>query len=144
MTHSPTTDSRAVLAAMYTAEARYLAAGGPGTVSFDLLAPCFAPDVVLHQAAALPYGGDWRGHRGMERFFRAMSDTWAEFELVAQDFLATGETSVVRTIVRARSRATGRELTFPILQTLTVRDGRITEVRPFYWDTDAVVRACTP
>ncbi|MFF1266032.1 nuclear transport factor 2 family protein [Streptomyces anulatus] len=144
MTHSPTTDSRAVLTALYTAEARYLAAGGPGTASFGLLAPCFAPDVVLHQAAGLPYGGVWRGHLGMERFFRAMSDTWAEFALVEQDFLATGETSVVRTIVRAVSRATGRELTFPILQNLTVRDGRITEVRPFYWDTEAVSRACTP
>lgn len=61
MTHSPTTDSRAVLTAMYTAEARYLAAGGPGTASFDLLAPCFGPDVILHQAAGLPYGGVWRG-----------------------------------------------------------------------------------
>ncbi|WP_098026501.1 nuclear transport factor 2 family protein [Streptomyces sp. st115] len=144
MTHSPTTDSRAVLTAMYTAEERYLAAGGPGTASFDLLAPCFAPDVVLHQAAALPYGGVWRGHRGMERFFLAMSDIWAMFELVEQDFLATGEISVVHTIVRARSRATRRELTFPVLQTLTVRDGRISEIRPFSWDTDAVVRACAP
>lgn len=51
---------------------------------------------------------------------------------------------MVRTIVRAVSRATGREPTFPILQTLTVREGRITEVRPFYWDTEAVARACTP
>ncbi len=100
--------------------------------------------MVLHQAAALPYGGVWRGHQGLERFFRAMSGTWAEFDPVEQDFLATGETSVVRTTVRARSRATARELTFPILQTLTVLDGRITEVRPFHWDTEAVVRACTP
>ncbi|APS17864.1 ketosteroid isomerase [Streptomyces sp. Tue 6075] len=144
MPHSPTTDSRAVLTAMYTAEARCPAAGGPGTASFDPPAPCFAPDVVLHQAATLPYGGVWRGHRGMERFFRTMSDTWAEFELMAQDFLATGETSVVRPVARARPRATGRELTFPVLQTLIVQDGRITEVRPFSWDTDAVVRASTP
>lgn len=61
MTHSPTTDSRAVLTALYTAEARYLAAGGPGTASFGLLAPCFAPDVVLHQAAGLPYGESGAG-----------------------------------------------------------------------------------
>ncbi|MFF8871128.1 nuclear transport factor 2 family protein [Streptomyces massasporeus] len=50
--------------------------------------------------------------------------------MVEQEFLATGETAVVLTRVRARARATGRELDFPILQTITVKDGRIIEVRP--------------
>jgi ketosteroid isomerase-like protein len=127
---------------MYAAEAEYLAAGGPGTASFDLLAPFFAPDVELYQADALPYGGTWRGHHGMARFFLRMGQVWESFEMVEQDFLATGETAVVLTRVRARARATGRELSFPILQTITVKDGRITEVRPFYWDTRAIADAC--
>lgn len=128
---------------MYAAEAEYLAAGGPGEASFDVLAPFFAPDVELHQADALPYGGTWRGHIGMAQFFLAMGQVWESFDMVAQEFLATGETAVVLTQVRARARTTGRELSFPILQTLTVKDGRITEVRPFYWDTQAVADACT-
>ncbi|WP_368396671.1 nuclear transport factor 2 family protein [Streptomyces sclerotialus] len=127
---------------MYAAETAYLAAGGPGEASFDLLAPFFAPDVVLHQADALPYGGTWHGHGGMERFFLAMSAAWESFEMVAQEFLATGGTSVVLTQVRARARSSGRELAFPILQTIRIKDGRITEVRPFYWDTAAIVDAC--
>ncbi|MER5706639.1 nuclear transport factor 2 family protein [Streptomyces sp. NPDC002122] len=127
---------------MYAAEAAYLAAGGPGQASFAPLAPYFAPDVVLHQAAALPYGGTWRGHAGLERFFLAMSRVWESFDMTEQEFLATGATAVVHTRVRARARATGRELTFPILQTITVRDGRIAEVRPFYWDTAAIADAC--
>ncbi|MFF8289006.1 nuclear transport factor 2 family protein [Streptomyces sp. NPDC016309] len=57
--------------------------------------------------------------------------------------VATGETSVVLTQVHARARATGRELGFPILQTITVKDGRITEVRPVYWDTRAIADVCT-
>ncbi|MCP9490297.1 MAG: nuclear transport factor 2 family protein [Solirubrobacteraceae bacterium MAG38_C4-C5] len=128
---------------MYAAEADYLAAGGPGMASFEIVAPFFAPDVVLHQAEALPYGGTWRGHEGMERFFVAMSKTWESFDMVEQEFLATGDTAVVLTKVHARSRATGSELDFPILQTLDVKDGRITEVRPFYWDTVAIAAACT-
>jgi uncharacterized protein len=128
---------------MYAAEAEYMAAGGPGEASFDKLAPFFAPDVVLHQAEALPYGGTWSGHEGMERFFLAMSQAWESFSMLEQEFLATGGTAVVLTRVRARARATGRELTFPILQTLTVEGGRIAEVRPFYWDTQAIARACT-
>ncbi len=139
---SSTTDSATVLAGMYAAEAEYLAAGGPGEAPFGLLAPFFAPDVELHQADALPYGGVWRGHDGMRRFFLAMRETWESFDMVEQEFLATGETAVVLTRVRARARATGRELGFPIMQTITVKSGRITEVRPFYWDTRAVADAC--
>lgn len=128
---------------MYAAEARYLAAGGPGRASFAPLAPFFAPDVVLHQAAALPYGGVWRGHAGIERFFVAMSQTWETFDMVEQTFLALEPTAVVHTQVRARARATGRTLDFPILQTIAFAEGRIAEVRPFYWDTAAIAAACT-
>ncbi|MEU3598900.1 nuclear transport factor 2 family protein [Streptomyces sp. NPDC006798] len=142
MTMSPHTQSATVLAGMYAAEAEYLAAGGPGEASFDLLAPFFAPDVELHQADALPYGGTWRGHKGMTQFFLKMGEAWESFDMVEQEFLATGETAVVLTQVRARARATGHELNFPILQAITVKDGRITKVRPFYWDTQAIADAC--
>jgi ketosteroid isomerase-like protein len=138
-----TTTAMSVLKGMYAAEADYLAAGGPGSAPFAPLAPFFSPDVLLHQADALPYGGVWRGHDGMERFFLAMSRTWDVFEMVRQEFLSDASPLVILTQVRARSRATGRELDFPILQTITVENGRITEVRPFYWDTSAIANACT-
>jgi hypothetical protein len=99
MTMSSTTESATVLTGMYAAEAEYLAAGGPGEASFDLLAPFFAPDVELHQADALPYGGTWRGHNGMTQFFLMMGEVWESFEMVEQEFLATGETAVVLTQV---------------------------------------------
>lgn len=133
-----------VLRKMYDAEARYLAAGGPGSASFAPLAPFFADDVVLHQADGLPYGGTWRGHEGMERFFVAMSRAWSVFEMVEQRFLARECPLVVLTQVHARARVTGRELDFPILQTITVAGGRISEVRPFYWDTAAIQCATSP
>lgn len=136
------TDAIAVLEGMYAAETQYLAAGGPGKASFQSLAPFFAADVVLHQAEALPYGGTWRGHQGMERFMVAMSQAWELFEMVEQTYLATEGTIVVLTQVHARARVTGQELDFPILQTITVKDGHITEVRPFYWDTAAIAKAC--
>ncbi|WP_232662754.1 nuclear transport factor 2 family protein [Pseudonocardia sp. TRM90224] len=138
-----TTSAAAVLKGMYAAEAEYLAAGGPGTASFTPLAPFFAPDVVLHQADSLPYGGIWRGHDGLERFFLAMSRTWGAFEMVEQEFLSHFSPLVVLTQVRARARATGRELQFPILQTITVENGRISEIRPFYWDVAAIADACS-
>ncbi|WP_460697590.1 nuclear transport factor 2 family protein [Nocardia thraciensis] len=142
MTTSSASTAVAVLEGMYRAEAEYLAAGGPGSASFATLAPYFAPDVTLYQAAALPYGGIWRGHAGMEQFFRAMSGVWERFDMVEQTFLSKASPLVVLTHVRARARATGRELAFPILQTVEITDGRISEVRPFYWDTAAIAEIC--
>ncbi len=139
---TPSHDVSTVLKGMYAAEAEYLAAGGPGEASFDMLAPFFTPDVELHQADTLPYGGIWRGHDGMERFFLAMSRAWEAFDMVDQRYLSTSGTAVVLTQVHARARATGQELRFPILQTIRVLDGRIAEVRPFYWDTAAIATAC--
>ncbi|GHG17079.1 MULTISPECIES: nuclear transport factor 2 family protein [Amycolatopsis] len=130
--------SISVLEGMYAAEAEYFATG-----DFAPLQQFFAPDFVLHQAEGLPYGGVWRGHDGLQRFFAAMSRTWAAFDFVDQTFLATASPLVVLTNVHARARATGRELDFPILQTITVADGRITEVRPFYWDSAAIAAACS-
>lgn len=138
----PENDPMAVLKGMYEAESRFLAAGGPGKAGFDTLAPFFAPDVVLHQADALPYGGTWRGHQGMERFMIAMSEAWEVFEMVEQTFLAVENPIVVLTQVHARARASGQQLNFPILQTVALEDGRITDVRPFYWDTAAIADAC--
>ena len=137
-----TDDALAVLKGMYAAEQEYLDAGGPGRASFEPLAPFFAPDVVLHQADALPYGGTWRGHAGLERFFVAMSTAWESFEMLEQELHPAGDVVVVRTEVRATARATGRKLEFPILQTVRVAEGRITEVWPFYWDTAAIAAAC--
>ncbi len=79
----------------------------------------------------------------MKRFMVAMSQTWESFEMVEQTYLATGDTIVVLTQVRARARATGQQLEFPILQTVTVESGQITDIRPFYWDTAAIAAACT-
>ncbi|HYH30905.1 MAG TPA: nuclear transport factor 2 family protein [Pseudonocardia sp.] len=136
-----TDDALAVLKGMYAAEQEYLDAGGPARANFATLAPFFAPDVVLHQAEGLPYGGTWRGHAGMERFFVAMSTAWESFAMREQEFHPSGDVVVVRTQVRATPRGSGRELEFPILQTVRVVDGRIAEIWPFYWDTDAVATA---
>lgn len=138
------TNALSVLQGMYAAERDYLAAGGPGRANFALLAPYFAPDVVLYQAESLPYGGTWRGHEGMERFFLAMAETWETFDLLEQEFIATETKLVVHTHVRARARASGEQVEFPILQAIAVEGegDRITEIRPFYWDTGMIARAC--
>ena len=134
---------RGVLQDFYAAEAAYFTAGGPGEADFGELAQHFHPDVVLYQDPGLPYGGDWRGRDGMERFLAVMSRTWERFEFGDQEFWFRGSAAVVLTRVSARARATGIELEFPILQHILIRDRQLAEVRPFYWNTAAIAAACS-
>lgn len=133
-----------VLEKFYAAEAAYVAAGGLGAASYAEVAVYLDPEVVLHQAPGLPFTGTgtWRGHEGMERFLATFSATWESMEFLEQDHVVEGDTAVVRSLVRFRSRATGRAVEALIVQWITVRDGRIVEVRPFYWDPAAVSAAC--
>ncbi|MEV4498657.1 nuclear transport factor 2 family protein [Micromonospora arborensis] len=128
----------------YAEEAAYIAAGGFGKASFAGLAACLAPDVVMYQAEALPYGGQWRGSEGIERFMAAMSKVWQSLEFFEQRFVVDRDTVVVYNRGRLRARATGRVLDTSVMQLITVRDGLIAEIRPFYLDTAAVIETLDP
>ncbi|MFJ9557738.1 hypothetical protein ACIRPH_28340 [Nocardiopsis sp. NPDC101807] len=62
--------------------------------------------------------------------------------MAEQRFPSTGRPPVVLTHVRARARRTGRRTGLPVLRTISVEGGLITEVRPFYRDTAAMAGSC--
>nr|BFD87128.1 nuclear transport factor 2 family protein [Streptomyces sp. Xyl84] len=137
-------DALAVLKEFYAAEAAYIAVGGMGKASFDGLAGFLDPEVVMYQAPGLPYGGTWRGPRGIEEFMAAMSEAWQSLEFLEQRFVVDGDAVVVLNRGRLQARATGRILDTSVMQLITVKDGLITEIHPFYWDTIAVAEALHP
>ncbi|MEV4256008.1 nuclear transport factor 2 family protein [Spirillospora sp. NPDC049652] len=139
-------DAWSVMQKFYEAEAAYVAAGGYGKADFGDVAAYLDPDVVLYQAPGMPFSGtgEWRGHEGMERFMAAFGDTWESMEFLGQEHWGDAGTVVVSNRVRFRAKATGRDVETRIVQLIKVRDGRMLECRPFYWDTAAITEACTP
>ncbi|MFJ4713599.1 nuclear transport factor 2 family protein [Streptomyces sp. NPDC088785] len=137
------TSTRDTLERFFAAEAAYVEAGGPGRASFEEIADCLDPEVTLHQAPGLPYAGTWRGPSGIERFLSVMGDAWQVMEFLDQHCFVNGPDVVVTNRVRFVARTTGRELDTRIVQEMTVRDGRLVEIRPFYWDPAAVADALT-
>ncbi|MEU5539947.1 nuclear transport factor 2 family protein [Streptomyces sp. NPDC020362] len=130
----------ALLQRFFAAEVAYLAAGGPGHARFDDVADCLTGDVTLHQAESLPYGGVYRGPAGVERFMEEMSRCWSSLEFQEQRFVVDVDSAVVFNRGTLTARASGRRLETSVMQLITVRDSRISEFRPFYWDTLAVRR----
>ncbi|MEU6564374.1 nuclear transport factor 2 family protein [Nocardia nova] len=130
-------DAMTTLRAFYTAEAAHLTDGAP----FEHMSRHLAPDIVMYQASSLPYGGEWHGHNGFRRFITAMSNSWDGLWFDDQTFVTDNNRIVVHTHGRLRARHTGRELETSLLQWITFRDDLITEFRPYYHDTSAVLAA---
>ncbi|MFI0450620.1 nuclear transport factor 2 family protein [Actinomadura sp. 6N118] len=128
-------DSLAVLEAFYAAETEYVA----GRADFSGMAAHLDPGVVMYQAECLLYGGEWSGHEGFERFMGEMSRAWSSLEMLEQRFAVDGNAVAVYNRVVFRARESGRELETSVMQWIGFKDGLITEVRPFYLDTRAVL-----
>ena len=133
-------DAAAAVRRFYAADAAYMAAGSR---EFGPVADTLTEDVLLCEPASLPYGGEYRGHAAFERWLRAFSGTWSSLEVRDAETFAAGDVVFSRSHVHAVSRATGRPADWPLLQYFRIEDGRIAELRPFHWDTAAILPALT-
>jgi len=131
-------EALATLMRFYEAETAYLAPGGG---DFSVIAATLDPECVLYQPASLPYGGEWRGPAGFEAWMKAFGEQWSSLEVWDPQFYPSGDVVVSRSQVRAVARATGRQIEWPLLQFFRIRNARILELRPFHWDTAAMLPA---
>lgn len=134
-----TDNATEALLRFYAAEKEYLATGGQ---DFSSIARTLDPECVMHQPNSLPYAGEWRGHDGFEQWMTAFGETWSSLSVENPVFFPSGPDHIfVRSTVVARSKRTGTEITWPLLQMVTIRNDRILEIQPFYWDTVPVSAA---
>jgi ketosteroid isomerase-like protein len=132
------TAAGAVLERFYRAEAEYVAAGGRGWADFGPVAALLDDEVCLWSQPGLPYSGVWRGREGIENFLGEFSSTWSGLDFLSTRQVADGDQVAVHLEVRFTARSTGRSLETSLVQVNRVRDGLITEFRPYYWDPAAV------
>lgn len=131
-----------VLERFYEAERRYMKAGGANAgASFDEMGSTLDSEVVLYQTPDLPYGGEYIGYERYKEWSIAMSKYFDLVDVQDPEFFEKDEKVVVVCKLITRSRASGELLKLPMAQVVTVRDGKIIEFRPFYWNVPAYVAA---
>lgn len=96
------------------------------------------PDFVLRQADGLPYGGVYRGAEGWRQFLLRLGQTWSSLVPGRMTLVGEGPQFGVMADISLTSRATGKALNTSVFELWTMRDGKLAEIRPFYWDTAAV------
>jgi hypothetical protein len=77
-----------------------------GAQDFSIIAETLHEDVVMRQATSLPYGGEWKGHEGVEAWMQAVNGVWSKLEHRDVRIFDAGDDMVSRG--RARSSACAR------------------------------------
>lgn len=130
-----------VLERFYDAERRYMAGGA----SFEeIFGPILAPDVALHQSPDLPWGGEYLGFERYKDWAAAMSAAFTSVDVQNAEFLETDDKVVVVCRLVTCSRMTSAVMDCPMVQVVTVKNGKITDFRPFYWNVPDYVAAAPP
>ncbi len=97
----------------------------------------YHPEIVIHEAPSLPYGGDYRGHAGAMQHLNGYYRTWDAFRPSTRQrhhpvFLETTEDSVVVLWQEeAVAPGSGRRIDLQALGVYKVRDGKVVESRMF-------------
>jgi uncharacterized protein len=97
------------------------------------------PDVVLHEAASLGNGGV---HRGLQNVLQALAYVFETFDmaqLTVDHIVVDGPLAVGLVNLVYRDREGGSS----VAEVWRVHNGRIVEIRPYYWDTAAIIGAAS-
>lgn len=105
----------------------------PGAM--DLL----ADDFRLIQADSLPFGGEYVGRSGITEFFGKFFAFWKSFQSADVTYFAEDD-KVVATSTATGTTHDGKVFIMPMVQVYTLRDGKMIETRPFYFDTAQLTR----
>jgi ketosteroid isomerase-like protein len=98
----------------------------------------FAEDCELHEAAALPYGGVYRGRETMKDALAGVMAGFDEFRCEIRNYLAGGDEVVVHLHLAGVGRVSRKPFSVPVMELWRFRGDRAIELRPFLFDPLAI------
>lgn len=104
----------------------------------------YDPAVTIREAASLPYGGEYRGHEGMQRHALGFLQTWNDLQEpedrdLDAEFFDSGDQVIVCWRQRAR-QARGERLDMAAVSVYRLNQGKVVESEMFLSDTVAILK----
>lgn len=96
------------------------------------------PEAQVIEADSLPFGGVVSGVEGFNQLVRKVFTTFVNTAVTIDEYVADGDTVVVLATMSGQSKTSGEAFSMPICEIWRLRDGLITEIRPFYHDTQRI------
>lgn len=107
------------------------------TRDFTTMADLIEPGAVYYQAEGLPYGGTFKGFEEWSKMY-AKSAEFFELQIEKEPVYfsdASKNEIIIYFTIKAKAKKSGKTLLMPISEHFDLKDGKITAIRPFYYDT---------
>ena len=105
----------------------------------------YAENIAIHEAASLPYGGNYRGLEGALRHGQGFRAAWDRFQPheargLHPRIIADGNHVVVLWHHKVENPETGDRLDLPAVSVYRMENAKIADSRMFHFDTAALLR----
>jgi ketosteroid isomerase-like protein len=99
----------------------------------EQIAPFYAGNYRLTQSPGHPVPGSWVGQEATEASIRVFN-TCGTHRVTIHEIIADGPHRVIGIVDAHGTTPGGRDWTMPVSEHFWIEDGKITDIRPFYWD----------
>lgn len=103
-----------------------------------------ADDLVIHEPASLPYGGEWRGADAMKNLFASVMGYWDDPDINVLRVVGDDEWVVAILRFEVTSKLTGNRIVQRMTEVSRFAGGKIVETYIHYFDTALVAREAGP
>lgn len=107
------------------------------TRNFTVIAAIVEEGAIYNQAEGLPYGGTYIGFNEWTKMY-AKSAEFFDLQIEKEPVYfsdATKNEVIIYFTIKCRSKKSGKTLSMPISEHFDLKNGKITAIRPFYFDT---------
>ncbi len=101
---------------------------------FELMKTYLHPDVFVIEADCLPYSGVHRGPDGYIQLVHKVVNTWDDLQLSVNAMAEVDDMVMVVSEFAGKNKA-GVAFNMPMTELFYFTDGKVSEVRPYYFDT---------
>jgi len=101
----------------------------------DYVLSILTDDITVHECKNVPYPGNHVGKDEFLKLAEAFGATWDIQAPLDLEILPAGDEKVVVQVgIDAIAKATGKPIRLEIAEIYTIREGKIADIKAYYWD----------
>jgi hypothetical protein len=92
----------------------------------------------MHVPPGLPFGRDYCGWDGYLQVFKELGAFFIDLKSSETELASVADKVIVMASLSGRVRSSGKPISFPITAIWQLKDGKVVDIVPFYYDTKTI------